>query len=125
MYVLIAVIIGLVLAWLFFNRKENLTHNVPPFPYPTDIQQPLGPQGWGYRDPLATYKTLLWEQYPCGIVMPKPELYKPTICCADMSVPSAPVAKKCSIGLRPPVTKAVQRPVAQSPYANWASTLQP
>ncbi len=100
----------------------------PPFLYPTDIPQPLGPQGWGYRDPQATYQTLLWDQTRQPLLMPD---FNPGVKTGylDLSVPSAQVQKKQSpfegTWARPPVPKVRQRPVAHSPYANWATSLRP
>jgi hypothetical protein len=47
------------------------SQTIPSFMYPTDMQQPYGPCGWGYRDPHATLQTLKWEQSKNPLLMPK------------------------------------------------------
>jgi len=107
----------LLLLVLSLTRNEN-------FIFPADIPQPAGPRGWGYRDPVATYQTLLWDQSRELTLMPDFNSGVPTGY-LDLSVPSAPVQKKRGSCNRPPNPPIQARPVAQSPYANWASTLQP
>ena len=108
-------------------EKFKFEDSSPPFLYPTDIQQPAGPRGWGYRDPQATYQTLLWEQNQPAVLLPDYNALAP-LGFLDMSVPSAPVEKKYSpfegTSARPVVPYIRPRPVAHSNYANWASTLQ-
>lgn len=123
MYVLLGIV--LIIFIVIIASKEKLT--IPPFKYPSDIQQPLGPRGWGYRDPVATYQTLMWEQCQPIVQIPQPQ-YRQMTGYWHKNVDSAPVPKKCSPfdipELRPPTVKIQQRPQAQSLYANWASTLQ-
>ncbi len=131
-FVLLAVIIGLVLALILYNSSdENMAEyprgSSPSFRYPTDMQQPLGPRGWGYRDPHATRQTLLWDQSRQAVLMPK-ECEQPVGYLSHL-VESASVPKKrnqfvCP-GARPTEPHVQQRQVATSPYANWASVLQP
>ena len=56
------IIICIILYFLFSKSEQLNIQNKPPFLYPTLIPQPPGPYGWGYRDPSATYNTLLWEE---------------------------------------------------------------
>jgi hypothetical protein len=94
------------------------------FEYPTYLQQPAGPRGWGYRNPEATYKTLLWEQSKPMCLMPNPE-YRKVQGYYNHGVQSAAVPKAKGCSCRPPQPKIMPTRVASSPYANWASTLQP
>ena len=104
------------------KREEyfDTQNTTPPFLYPADIQQPAGSKGWGYRDPQATYQTLLWEQSRPALLMPHFNQPQP-VGYIDMSVPSAPVPVKHNAcpSIRPPRQLIVQQPVAQSNYANW------
>lgn len=94
---------------------------------PVYYPQPLGTKGWGYRDPTSTYYRLIREETRPMMWMPATPAPKPDI--VDMSVDTAHVDKKGSCFAIPelrPIPPAIeQRPQATSPYANWASTLQP
>ncbi len=132
-FVLIAVLIGLVLimciqtgngdAEQFYQRTPD-SNTAPPFKYPTDIQQPFGPQGWGYRDPSATLQTLLWDQTRAPVLMPDPHP-QPKLGYYTHLVESAPVpaAQTPFPEDRPEVPRITPRQVAVAPYANWASQL--
>ena len=102
-------------------------YSIPPITPPTDLQQPPGPCGWGYRDPQATYETLLWNQNQPAVLLPNYNQQHPAKF-LNMSVPSAPMSEKRSpysgTCMRPTVIRVQQRPQATSNYANWASSLQ-
>ena len=118
MYILCGFII-LIIIVVLLSRKES-------FVYPAYIQQPLGPRGWGYRDPCATYQTLLWEQSRPVVRVEKPQ--RKPFGYWNKNIDTEPVPKKCSPfdipQLRPQTIAIQQRPQAQSLYANWASSLQ-
>lgn len=105
---------------LFCNRESF--GDVPPFKYPTYIQQPLGPQGWGYRDPCATYRTVRWNQTRMPLLTPDYLATYPKLK-QYLTQESAPVPKMCSpfegTSARPKIPKIPQRPVSQAPYASW------
>ena len=109
-----------------FYQSTTDKATAPPFKYPTDIQQPFGPQGWGYRDPNTTLQTLLWDQTRKPVLMPEP-YPQPKLGYYSHLVESAPTTKKSSpfqeSSDRPPVPDIRSRQVAVAPYANWASQL--
>ncbi len=146
---LVVILIGIVLVMWVQTREQfyqptPAKNTEPPFKYPVDIQQPFGPQGWGYRDPNATLQTLLWDQSQEPVLMPNPYL-QPELGYYSHLVESAPVMRGCAAcggaGLLPeakvlvekkhsPFQESSDRPVvpyihprqvATSPYANWAS----
>lgn len=86
--------------------------------FPDQIPQPLGPRGWGYRDPVATLNTLLWQESRPYLLMPHFNLWSvPGF--IDLSTPSAPVPVKQACGVRPPIDHVRQRNVAHAPRATF------
>lgn len=104
---------------IIIGEIPSITEIEEPPVYPTDIPQPLGNAGWGYRDPEATYKTLLWEQDTGTELIPAPEPQIPHV--TNLFVPSAPVPiKEAPLGQpHPPPINGCQRPVAQDVYTSW------
>lgn len=92
--------------------------SLPSFDYPSYIPQPPGNAGWGYRDPVATFKTLLFEQNQPWMLMQKPkeEMYG----YHSHMVDSYPVAKKLNYFFdRPSIPKVIPRKQATAYYASW------
>ena len=86
--------------------------------FPNQIQQPQGPRGWGYRDPVATLNTILWQQSRPYVLMPKFNVRTiPSL--ISLSTPSAPVPVKKACGIRPPKVDVEQRNVASAPYTSF------
>jgi hypothetical protein len=130
----LVLVIVIILAYLIVNyNTENLSiqkqiaNSSPPFKYPIYIQQPPGPEGWGFRDPNATKMTLEWEQCQKPILMPDYSPQRIMTGYRQHMVPSEPVKIKqsnCKIPQqRPPQYNIPQSNVAVAPYSTWAGTV--
>jgi hypothetical protein len=122
---LLIIILVLLFIVCILNFKENLT--IPPFKYPTYLQQPQGPEGWGFRDPNATRMTLEWQQCQKPLLMPDFSPQRLLTGYRPYMVQSQPVPVKtsnCKIPQqRPPIYRIQQRNVANAPYSTWAGTV--
>ena len=121
---LLAILIGG--GYYLIRSLEGLSISIPPpqIQYPANLPVAPGNAGWGYRDPVATHATLLWQQDQPMIFVPGVAPPQPPIPIGSMSRDSAPVPVKTNnfcetIRNRPPAVKVRQRPVATAPYASW------
>jgi hypothetical protein len=115
-FILIVIVVAAVGIAMLHRRAED-------FKSPVDIPQPQGPEGWGYRDPVATFQTLMYEQNrPMTVI--EGQAHPIPFVQRLQSVESAPVEKKLSpfegTAARPVVPYLRPRPQATSNYANWA-----
>jgi len=85
---------------------------------PSQIPQPRGNSGWGYRNECATKGTLKYQQELPRCLIPKRQPAQ--VGFVNLSQDTAPVPVKTNPCLvRPPVSRPLQTPVAQSNPATF------
>lgn len=94
------------------------------FTFPSDQVYPANNNWWGYRDPVSTKLTLEYEEsQPYELIKGTAKCPEPILRAKSVDTAYVEPAPSPNPVYYPPVAKPPQSAQANSPYANWASSL--